>query len=354
LIAPANVSPNNRFVKATSALPENSPLTTTHVRDWSEQGFALVDDLLPRALIQRLIEAAQIRFPTPESDEARGLNDFGGGITFPDRDSIFNELTLHPRLLEAASQLLGVPVHELRLTQSDLWPKYGRREGDRGDYDNQDQRIHVDYPNHTLTHPAPWNDPEAVEIVIYLSDQVDVGGATAVVPREGRNDPAYQWPIMDAPGIGDIPWINDRARAEAWFCEHRPDTADFRSRLYQREMYTDFTKGSVLLYRHDTWHRGTPLQPGQMRLAHNLTFRKIAADWISTLHPGWAWAMYKQDQRMERIIANLNPDQRAVLGFPAPGSTYWTAQTIDAVEARYGSFGFDANPYRDAMVWTGL
>ena len=63
--------------------------------------------------------------------------------------------------------------------------------------------------------------------------------------------------------------------------------------------------------------------------------------------------MYKLDQRMERIIAGSSVEQRAVLGFPAPGNNYWTTEKIDAVEARYGSFGFDANPYRDAMAWTG-
>ncbi len=64
--------------------------------------------------------------------------------------------------------------------------------------------------------------------------------------------------------------------------------------------------------------------------------------------------MYQRDQLMERIVANSNTDQRALLGFPAPGDPYWTKEKIDAVEARYGSFGFDASPYRDALAWTGL
>ena len=38
----------------------------------------------------------------------------------------FNALTLHPRLLACVSELLGVTITELRLTQSDLGPKYGR------------------------------------------------------------------------------------------------------------------------------------------------------------------------------------------------------------------------------------
>jgi len=92
------------------------------VREWVEKGFVLVDGLLPLSLIQRLAKSARRRFPAPTSDEAQHLNDFGAGMTFPDEDPAFNELTLHPRLAEAVAQLLTVAIHELRLTQSDLGP----------------------------------------------------------------------------------------------------------------------------------------------------------------------------------------------------------------------------------------
>ena len=64
---------------------------------------------------------------------------------------------------------------------------------------------------------------------------------------------------------------------------------------------------------------------------------------------GWAWAMYNKDFLMERLIASLSVEQRSVLGFPAVGSSYWTAATLLAVHARYGCFGFDIKPYREAM-----
>lgn len=342
-----------KFVEPTTVDAVSSKLTDMQVRSWREQGFVLVDGLIPIDLISGLLGAAVSRFPAAGSNEAADLNDFGGGMTFPDQNPLFNLLSLHPHLLGAASQLLGVPVSELRLTQSDLWPKYGRSPGDRGDLDNQDQRMHLDYPNHTLTHPPAWDQPEAVEIIIYLCNESDVGGATAVVPRESHDDGAYNSPMVNTPGTSDIPWINDRSRAEAWFQKHYPEIAEFRARLYDREVYAQYRQGSVLLYRHDTWHRGTPLRPGFVRLAHNLTFRKAEASWISTLHPGWAWAMYKPDQRMERLIAQATPEQRSVLGFPAPGDPYWDSDKISAVEARYGALGFDAAPYRQQLSWTG-
>jgi len=56
--------------------------------------------------------------------------------------------------------------------------------------------------------------------------------------------------------------------------------------------------------------------------------------------------MYCDDKFMERLIASASLDQRAVLGFPQPGSSYWCDETIEAVQARYGAFGFAPTPYR--------
>ena len=324
-------------------------LTETQVNRWRTEGYALVDGILETGLVDRLRAEAAARFPRPGSPEAEAVNDFGSALTFPADLPAFNQVTLHRRLLTAVAQLLDVAMTDLRLTQSDLWPKYGRRGRTGGVNDNQDQRIHIDYPNHTLVHPPPWDRPEAVELILYLSDQRDTGGGTAVVPRQGPDDPAYRWPIVDSPGIGDLRWVNDRRSAEDYLAEVRPEIADWRDDLYRRECHTTFTPGTVLLYRHDTWHRGTPLAPGAFRLAHNMTFRLAHAEWISTLHRGWSWRMYRPDQLMERLIAEADLDQRAVLGFPQPGSRYWCNETVEAVAARYGPLGMDVSPYREGL-----
>jgi hypothetical protein len=106
----------------------------------------------------------------------------------------------------------------------------------------------------------------------------------------------------------------------------------------------------VLFYRHDTWHRGTPLEPGALRLTLNMTFRKAESEWISTLSRGWSWAMYRPSWVMERLIVKASVEQRCVLGFPRPGHSYWTQETIAAVQARYGSLGIDMTPYAHALV----
>lgn len=343
----------DRWLEATPAQPGDSPLTPAQIESWRSAGWALVSGVFDESLIEALRAAAAERFPEPGTEAAGQTADFGSDLVFPSNLSELNTLTLQPRLLNAVSSLLGKPVADIRLSQSDLWPKYGRKEKSAGALDNMDQRIHVDYPNHTLAHPAEWHRPEAVEMIVYLSDVDDCGGPTAVVPREGADDPAYRWPIVDSPGIAELDYVNDKERAEAYFAAERPALADWRAMLYEREHYAAFKPGDVLFYRHDVWHRGTPMKPDTLRLVQNLTFRRADCEWISTLHVGWAWKAYRRNKFLERLIAEASLDQRAVLGFPQPASDYWTEGTIAAVAARHGVFGMDMAPYREALANRG-
>lgn len=319
------------------------------VSRWRNQGAILVSGVIPEELAVRLYRSACAHFPEPGSNDATGYTQFGADLCFPSESDGLNEVTLHPAIMGAVAELLGATVTDLRLTQSDVWPKYAREHGPASDQDNADQRIHVDYPNHTLAHPTEWSRPEAVEMIVYLGDEEQCGGATAVVLREGEDDPAYRWPMVDTPGVGDLDYVNDRSAAEEYFARQRPALAGWRSELYRRERYVRYRRGDVLFYRHDTWHRGTPLKPGALRLAHNITYRRAESEWISHLHVGWSWSAYRKSKLLERLIASATLEQRAVLGFPQPGSAYWTEATIDAVEARHGVFGMDMTPYRQAL-----
>ena len=328
--------------------PSDEVLTPAQERSWRERGFSLVDGVFPEKLLLSARAQADVCFPAAGTPESESVSDFGseGALAFPSEVDAVNALTLHPRILGAVSQLLQSQTRELRLTQSDLWAKYGRKTRVGGDRDNTDQRMHADYPNHTLTHPPHWNAPEAVEILVYFDDVESCEGATAVVPRTGDEDPAYAWPMVNLPGVGSVVWQNDRAATEDALRKDFPEMARFREEhLYAREVEARYRMGTVLFYRHDTWHRGRPLREGTRRLAQNMTFRKASSEWVSVLQPGWAWAMYRPSQVMEKLIANASVEQRCVLGFPAPGHSYWTRDTVDAVGARYGPLGMDMTPY---------
>ena len=54
---------------------------------------------------------------------------------------------------------------------------------------------------------------------------------------------------------------------------------EFRKKLYDREVLVKYSKGTVLLYRHDVFHRGTPVNANQKRLVQNLVYRRSEATW---------------------------------------------------------------------------
>jgi len=341
---------------ASPAVDTKSPvLTTADVFSWRENGYCLVDGVYPDDLLELVLKDCETVFPPPLSEEAKKITDFGGGyVVFPSTFDSVNRVALHPRLMTAIAQLFGLPdLTDCRMTQMEVWPKYGRTDlsHEKNEEDNADQRIHCDYLNHTLVHPPPFDEPEAVSVILYLSKVEDCEGATAVVPRTGNGDPAYTYPIVQMPGFGTTEWKNNRKIAEAYLQEVAPEFAEFRmNHLYAREKRVRYKVGTVLFYRQDTWHRGTELKPGCLRIVVNMTFRKAIADWISTQHIGWAWAMMRKGLPMERLIANASVEQRSVLGFPKPGHPYWTNQTLLAVAARYEKLGMDMTPYIDAKI----
>lgn len=123
--------------------------------------------------------------------------------------------------------------------------------------------------------PPTWYNPEAVELIIYLNEVEECMGGTAVVARQGKDDPAYKYPQYAMPGFGAIPWFNNRNYVEDYLSKNNPEIAEFRAtHLYPREKRAKYTFGTTLLYRHDTWHRGTEMLPDKLRLVINMTFRK--------------------------------------------------------------------------------
>jgi len=342
-----------RAMTSSSSPPSYQVLTDHDVATWRENGYCLVNDVVPNELLERVLVASAEVFPPPLTEAASKVTDFGSGLLrFPSRYDCVNELAVNPRILSAVAQLLGEPdAMDLRLTQTEVWPKYGRTDSFTPDFkDNSDQRMHCDFTSHTLTHPPAWHEPDAVEIIIYLSSVEDCEGATAVVPRLEDSDPAYQYPIDQMPGMGLLDYYNNREICEAYLQEADPKVAEYRTQLYAREKKVRYRLGTVLFYRHDTWHRGTPLKPGCLRVVVNMTFKRASSDSICQMHMGWAWELHHRNIQM--IIVTISVEQRTVLGFPRPGHRYWNKHTLLGVAARYAPLGFDMKPYIDAYLET--
>eukprot|EP00755_Sulcionema_specki_P029604 Sspe_Gene.18126::Locus_6487_Transcript_1_1_Confidence_1.000_Length_1146::g.18126::m.18126 len=329
---------STRFVKPQPPMGEDGGLGPSQVEQWRKEGYCLVQGLLDEELVN---DVERTGYDVLGSTK---WNDFGSGgrMEFPTDYERVNEMTLSEKLVAQVQKLLG--PGQLLLSQSDVWLKIAP-DTEVDEYNNSDQRIHMDYPNHTLTHPPKWDQPEAVAIIIYYSDAEQCGGRTAVVPRKGEDDKHYQWPYTCMPGVGAIPWRNNRSAVEEMLRKEHPEVAAFREGLYNAERYVDFKKGTVLFYRHDIWHRGTPVTPGAHRLVHNIVYKKADSPWLNLWSQGVARSMYRANMSVEKLVANATPAQRELLGFPPPGHPYWNEDTIEAVRQRYGPLGMDITPY---------
>jgi hypothetical protein len=312
------------------------PLTPTHITQWKTAGYCVVSTFFPPddyATADRVVCAQS----TEDITHTCGFGSKDGCMEFPTDEPALNLLTLHPKLIRSCQVLLG--SKDIRLIQSDVWSKTGRKVSETSPESNQDQRMHMDYPNNYLTYPNEnWDTPDSVAIIVYFDDERKCGGGTRLVPRDGEDDPAYQHPFTQMPGLGDYPFFNDRAFAESYFRKHHPEVADFRQSLYSREQSVSFRPNTVLFYRHDVWHRGSPIRPGQRRVVMNIGFKKARCDWITCWNQGWARGLCWHNRKMQMCIRSASPLQRMCLGFPR--TTTITPLMVDVMGIRYGGQGW--------------
>lgn len=303
-------------------------LSSYEIDKWRNQGYLIIRDLFNKKLMNKCIELMNSKY----YDEESACKDFGskGDLEFPS-NTILDWISVDSDLIKCVKQLLN--CNEISLIQSDAWGKAGK-ETDT-EFNNNDQRMHMDYGNNTFLHPSPWSNPESVAAIIYFSDTNETEGKTAVVPRQGNDDELYQFPYINMPGQNEYKFYNDKTHSEEYFRKNHPDIYNFRQKLYDREILADTKKGDILFYRLDTWHRGTPVKKGKVRNVMNLLWKKKDCFWINNWNPGFSQKMYYG--YLEKFISLLTPDQRGTLGFPLPGDKYWNRENIILLQYRYPS-----------------
>ena len=204
------------------------PLTSEQVQRWKGTGALVLDGLFPDTLVRVAREQASARYPKPRDAPPDYQRPYGQALTrhirFPMETAVLgalNDVTVHERLLSAASQLLGTT--NIRITQSNILPKYGETNQAAGD-----QHLHHDYGANQFLAP-PLLSPEAVIVIVYYSDSRQVEGPTTFV-RESSAQDFERSAFKDTPSGG---------------------TAS--PRVYSRERAVDFRPGTCLLFRVDTW-----------------------------------------------------------------------------------------------------
>ena len=220
-----------------------------------------------------------------------------------------NLLSLHPALIELASQLLG--NQPVQLYQSHTWAKF------TGEADYE-QPFHCDYGNHTLTVPAEHVTQRTVNFVLYLSDVTDALGAMHYVTKSA-SDTVLGPRAITAP-------------------------IEFQAALRAQQYSAAAPAGSIVAYGIDTFHRGTNMtEPNGLRYTMTVSFKQAGNANIG-FHV-WQQAAARP---WHRVMNHATPTQLTCLGIPAPGDSFWTPLTLHQCQNRWPDW--DMSEYVSALA----
>jgi len=279
---------------------------------WQTEGWALVEGLIEAAEVDAVADDLERLFGADtfaDYNRASGLGDgspegrrfrstqFEGMRGFPQPGCpALNDLFVQPRLIEFAQQALG--QDDLRIYQAAIWGKWAGAV-------NYEQPLHQD-GNHSLVPPRMEPGFWHLESFLYLSDVDEDCAPPRLVPTSRSGVP-----------YGD---------------------------LYEHEVAATGTRGSLLAYRSDVWHRGTDFaRSDASRFVLVVAFRPAQADWF-----GYdAFPRLGNNDTFRSFAAGKSPEDLALFGVPRPGHPYWNEATVAAMAAKYP--GLDVAPWRCAL-----
>ncbi len=297
--------------------------------EFDRDGFVILPRFFGPEEVCDAVADLPSEFPTADefhsdADPARNRrfrDEFGGITAFPVESMALDLLSVHPRLVDLATALLG--EDDLRGYSIEFWAKYTGA----ADYD---QPFHRDYLNHTVLVPSADAPASQVEMFVYLSDVTEDLGPIALLPRRYAPDPPAlpNWyPAFCGQLDEEHPgWVSPTGRP-GW---------------YEHEVKATGPAGTVIVYRIDTFHRGPNLaRPGGADSPSTPTSARRPMTG-SRGEPGPTERT--EDPRGQASSPAASPNQLRLFGFPPPGHAYWTDATLDGVAERYP--GFDPEPWR--------
>ncbi len=275
------------------------------IAQWHEHGFAILPRYLSLSDLAPAQAELELLFPTPEDfhdgvneqRNARFRDDEFAGITrFPFDSMALCLLAVHPRLVTLAEELLG--TQDIRLYAAEAWAKYTGAAG-------YDQWHHRDYLNHTLLVPTKAEAFGQVEMFLYLSDVPEALGPPHFVSKTYTR------------GAAALPnWMSREQRPE-W---------------YAAEVSGAGPAGTVVAYHLGTFHRGTALtgQRGARYTIH-VSYRAATTEWAQRS----AWADCAHESSWYSFVERASLRQLLLFGFPPPGHSFWTEETLAGIALRY-------------------
>ena len=250
--------------------PHSIPVAGSDASVARAAGYVAVSGVLPETLI------AQAATEATSAAESSGL-----GFPTPGAPGC-NSVALYPRLLDAATQLLGSA--DLRLLDS-LVPPVAAPSAEAL------PPLTTMCGSHSLLMPSSTAGPEAVYALIFLDDSA----SATLLDQDNREDKEWAASSSDAAAVST-----------------------------GEEIVVQGGLGVVLFFRSELYHRST----GGGGAAQRVGFRKAHASYIQGGGAGFGLVVSGMPRDW---VASLTTSQRTLLGFPPPGSPYWTDDTIHAV-----------------------
>jgi hypothetical protein len=280
---------------------------------WRRDGFVVLPgylagpDLdLAKCGLPSVYPTAEQYHADPSSEDTRIYtgDEYGGIVLFPFPSIPLCNLAVHEKVTALVEAAFG--TDDIRIYASELWAKYAGAVG-------YEQEHHRDFLNHTPLAPSSDIRWRGLELFIWLSNVTEDLGPTHFVP------------LSVSKRLPALPHVQGRH-------EH-PE-------LYEHESSGAGKDGTVVLYSTDTFHRATELTAeGSARFSIHASYHHAENTWTS--RHSWGDRSFHPDWRLFVEQATLR--QLLLFGFPPPGHSYWTQETLAGVATRY--------PGLDVSLW---
>jgi hypothetical protein len=293
-------------------------LSSKYKTAWDNDGWCVILSAIPPEDLQAAQKAVAYLFPTVEEMDSGVSNERtdpwrttfdARWPEFPYRSRSLNRLPFHDAVLEVATSFLD--SEDLRLYMSTITAKYANQSS------GYNQLLHADFPNHSILVPQIDDHYPQLELFIYLTDVSTANGATRLVSRRRTTGIPVE--------------------------QHTLSYAEYPE-LYEDPGEATGPAGSIVAYRPDVYHRSVDLTgSGVCRIMMHVSYRLAEAEWSQYQ----AWAFKGFSAEWHNFVQASGPRELTLLGFPKPGHSYWTDETIGRVNARYP--GLDMTPWRAVL-----
>jgi len=295
-------------------------ITQHHIDHYKTHGYVAVENFLTAEQLDAARNELKELMPgwvefcdDPENGKPPDWNQDGylddsSATKFPYPGKALNSMVVHPEFGAFAKMMAN--GQDVRCDESSLSLKC------QGHPRDEDQVMHCDYGNHTLAYPPENPDYWQTTFVLFYTN-VDLDHApTAICPKDYYRDD----------------YILSRVCSQT----DRPE-------LYANEIKATVSAGSVLMYSHRTYHRGTKFLKDVGRIGHWISYSPTAWQWLGRDGLSKYGGNLRGTEFLRPWIESATAEERTAMGFPPPGHPYWCEETIAGVSTRYP--GMDMTPY---------